>query len=142
MSRPASIRPQRPFVGKARKVGSKKLEIDWEAVEESWNHRFNIQLNNRALKRLRVELIDAEARGLSKAKKIRREINSLLEQNLALGCTWCRGCLNYLHNCKCPPLERGIHHNTIRARKRKEERAIERMDRAKIEFRQRFGIID
>ena len=116
--RPASLRPQATFIGKAAKAGGKKLEIDWERIDDSYNHRFNMDLNNRQLAQLRQELIQLEARGAAKAKKVRREINSLLEQNLALHATWCNGCMNYLHNCRCP----GIEKEEAR-RKRKNENA-------------------
>jgi hypothetical protein len=142
--RPASIRPQRPFIGKAKKVGGKKLEIDWERIEESYNHKLNMQINNNSLAQLRQERIEAEEAGRPKAKKIRREINHLLEANLALHATWCYGCLNYLHNCKCEKVEE--RRKKDRERKRlarkndREARNIARMDNALESFRQKFNI--
>ena len=140
MSRPASLRPQRPFVGKAKKAGGKKLEIDWERIDDSYNHKLNMEVNNRQLAQLRLELQEAEALHRPKARKIRREINSLLEQNLAIHATWCNGCMNYLHNCKCE----GIEKEEAR-RKRKNENARlarqkARNDRIIAKFRSTYGI--
>ena len=143
--RPASIRPQRPFVGKAKKPGGKKLEIDWERIEESYNHRLNMKLNNSQLAQLRQELIEAETAGRPKARKIRREINQLLEANLALHTTWCYGCLNYLHNCKCEKTEerrkKDRDRKRIVRREAREIRNIERMDNILLEFRQKHNLV-
>lgn len=140
MTRPSGLRPQSsPFVRRREKPGAKKVEIDWDKIDDSYNHRLNQQVNIMALKNLREDLIQAEADGrYSKARKIRREISQYLEANLALSATWCRGCLNYLHNCKCKAWREGPHPNTIRARKRKEEKALERLERIHQELKARI----
>lgn len=139
--RPASLRPQAKFIGKAAKVGGKKLEIDWERIEDSYNHRLNLQLNNRALARLRRELIAAEALGQNKAKKLRREINGLLEQNLAIGATWCQGCLNYLHNCRCPGIEQEEEKRLKRNENAKLKRQKARNDRILTKFQAKIQLL-
>lgn len=104
MSRPASLRPQRAFVGKNKKVGSQKLGIDWEKVQPSYNHRFENDMNLNTLQRLRRDLWEAEEVNgpqSSKARKIRRLINQELEQGLAIQTTWCGSCKQVLHRCRC-----------------------------------------
>lgn len=104
--RPASLRSTAsPFMKRKDKGGSKKLELDYDHLEESHNHRLASDLNLAALTRLRRELREAEAMGAySKAKKLRREINKQLEQGLYIQGTWCPGCNNYLHRCQCKSL--------------------------------------
>jgi hypothetical protein len=138
--RPASLRPQAKFIGKAAKVGGKKLEIDWERIDDSYNHRFNMDLNNRQLAQLRQELIEAEALHRPKARKIRRKINSLLEQNLAIHCTWCNGCMNYLHNCKCEGIEKGAVRRLRKNENARLARQRVRNDRIIAKFRATYGI--
>ena len=101
--RPASLRSTAsPFVKRKDKGGSQKLGIDWDKIEFSNNHRLNVELNNLMLSQLRTELLHAERDSRhSKAKKLRREINRITEDSLAIQATWCGGCLNYLHNCRC-----------------------------------------
>jgi len=137
MTRPASLRPQKAFIGKNKKAGSKPLEIDWDRIDDSYNHRANDQLNRLELKTLRQDLIDAEARGAySKVRKIRRAISHLLEANLAISATWCNTCLNYLHRCKCPRVVReGLHPSTVRAIARKEVRDLDRLEKVRLQLK-------
>src|SRR4051812_11652482 len=122
MTRPASLRPQRAFIGKNKKVGSKKLEIDFEKIDDSYNHRLNNDLNFETLSHLRQELIYAETNGRdSKAKKIRRQINQLLEEGLALQATWCGTCKQVLHRCRCKSLDQA----TLGRREAAKKKAIQ-----------------
>jgi len=78
------------------------LGLDMERIDLSYNHRAREAENREALTNLRLDLIDAEMNGrYSKAKKLRREINQLLEEGIYLTHSWCLGCDNVLHNCKC-----------------------------------------
>lgn len=141
MTRPASVRPLRAFVGKNKKAGSKPLEIDWDRIDDSYNHRANDYYNRLELKTLRNDLADAEARGAySKARKVRREISRLLEANLALSATFCQGDMAHLSRCKCrAPREVGqLHPNTIRAIARKEEKDLADIERIGQELRERI----
>lgn len=106
--RPASFRTSAsPFVKRREKPGAQKLGIDWDKFEFSNNHNLNTELNLSTLSNLRIELHQAELIGRhSKAKKLRREINRITEDQLAIGATWCGGCLNYLQNCRCPRLDK------------------------------------
>jgi hypothetical protein len=123
-TRPASVKPQgSPFVKQKKKSGSKKLGLNWDKVEESYNHRLNIEITQRQLALLRSELIEAEAKGMRKANRLRREINALTEQMLALQSTWCQGCMNYAHRCKCDGI---IKRKSIRQRERRKEAREER----------------
>jgi hypothetical protein len=101
--RPASIRSNSsPFVQQKRKAGSQKLGIDMEKIDFSFNHKARDEENRDCLLTLRLQLQTAEQMGrYSKARKIRREINQLLEEGLYLTHSFCGGCLNVLHNCKC-----------------------------------------
>lgn len=123
MTRPASVRSSAsPFVKRIDRSG-KKLELDWEAVEPSYNHRANDRYNLESLGSLRRELRAAEEDGRhSAAKKIRRELNKQLEQGLALHATWCGGCGNYLHRCKCRKMPE-VSRSTEWRRKKKAEEA-------------------
>ena len=95
-------RPILPPIRNALK-GGKKLGIDWDNVEPSYNHRGNDELN--LLTRLRKELNAAEAAGrYSAAKKLRRKISQAQEDQLGITHSWCGGCINYLHNCTCPSI--------------------------------------
>ena len=82
--------------------GGKKLGFNYDQMEPSNNHRQNDLDNGRDLQFYQGELIKAEREGrYSKARKLRRLINQCLEVNLYLRSSWCGGCMNYLHNCKC-----------------------------------------
>lgn len=105
MSRPASLRSSAsPFVRRKEKKGSEKLGLDWERVHESYNHRFENDMNLNTLQHLRRDLMEAEEVNgphSSKARKIRRLINQELEQGLMIQATWCGGCRLVLHLCRC-----------------------------------------
>ena len=103
MSRPASLRStSSPFVRRKEKAGSKKLGIDMEKIDLSYNHRERAEENIDALRNLRLALIEAERDGrYAKAKKLRREINAHLEEGLYLNHSFCGSCLNVLHRCRC-----------------------------------------
>lgn len=106
MSRPAEFRTSRsPFVRRTDREG-KKLELDFEIIEFSNNHKLNAEMNLESLHDLRLQLVAAEKAGKhSKSKKIRREINRIMENQLYIEYSWCGGCLNYLHQCQCPALD-------------------------------------
>lgn len=110
MSRPADLRSTAsPFVRRTDKGGSKPLGLDFDHLDPSNNHRFESQLNVQSLAQLRTELrLAEERRALSKAKKVRRQINQQLEQGLLIQATWCGGCGNYLHRCRCKGLDQII----------------------------------
>ena len=101
--RPASVRPTgSPFVKQKRKAGSKKLGLDMDRIDDSYNHKARIAENQDDMTHLRLQLISAEAHDrYSAAKRIRRELNRLLEESLYLTHSWCLGCNNVLHNCQC-----------------------------------------
>ena len=122
MTRPASVKSTAsPFVKRIDRSG-KKLGLDWEVVEPSYNHRANDRYNLEDLGRLRRELREAEEQGRdSAAKKIRRELNKQLEQGLALHATWCGGCGNYLHRCKCRKMPEVSKSTEYRRRKKEAE---------------------
>lgn len=121
MSRPASLPPQRPFIGKNNKAGSKKIELNLDQAEERQygSHRLTADIHLETLGRLRRELRDAEERGLKKAHKIRREINATLEAGLYTQGTFCPSCGLHLHRCKCPSLRK----ITLRTKKKIEAKA-------------------
>lgn len=99
MSRPASlvIRP----IPRGKPTGQ-KLGLDMERIDLSFNHRSRAEENIDTLHNLRLELIDAERTDrYSKAKKLRREINHLLEEGLYLTHSFCGSCQNVLHRCHC-----------------------------------------
>lgn len=142
-TRPASVKPQgSPFVKQKKKSGSKKIGLNWDKVEESYNHKFNIEVTQRQLALLRQELIDAEANGMRKANRLRREINALTEQMLALQTTWCQGCMNYAHRCRCEGI---VTKNALRKRQKRkearEERQIEGMKSRIQAFREAHGLV-
>lgn len=103
MSQPAGLRSSSsPFVRQKRKSGGKKLGLDMTGIEPSYNHKERDASNHRILTRLRLELIQAEREGKhSKAKKVRRAINHMLEEGIYLTHSFCLGCNNVLHNCQC-----------------------------------------
>ena len=103
MSRPAGLRStSSPFRRERRKAGSQKLGLDMDRIELSNAHRTRMNENIDSLRFLRLQLSTAEQMGrYSKAKKLRREINQLLEEGLYLTHSFCGGCLNVLHNCHC-----------------------------------------
>jgi hypothetical protein len=125
--RPASVRStSSPFVKQKRKAGSKPIEIPYDQMEESFNHRLESDLNIESLQRLRRELQAAEDRlgpTASKTKKLRREINRQLEQGLYLQGTWCRGCLRVLHLCRCPNLAKITTPNKAKLTKQQQREA-------------------
>lgn len=127
MSRPASVRPSSsPFVRQKRKAGSKPIEIDYDRMDESYNHRLENDLNYNSLQHLRRELQATEDQlgaSSSKAKKIRREINRQLEQGLFIQATWCQGCLRVLHLCRCPGLIRVTTSRSTEYRRKKRMQA-------------------
>jgi hypothetical protein len=127
VSRPASLRPSSsPILAKKKQTGGKKLELDWEQIELSDNHKMNTQFNIMDLRRLQRELQDAETSGRdSAAKKIRRQISRMQENQLAIHHTWCGGCGNYLHNCRCGGIDSHLSKSTQYRRKRKEKEAID-----------------
>lgn len=108
-------------------TGGKKLTIDYERAEEHFTpyHNWTRQMLLDSLRRLRQELQQAEDDGRdSKAKKIRREINSVQEAELALPTTWCPTCLRTLQLCRCPK-DPTVSRSTNRRRKLKERAAAD-----------------
>lgn len=104
-------------------AGGKKVTIDFEKAEPHLTpyHNWTREELLNSLRRLRQELMDAEARDLyNKAKKIRREINAVMEAELALPRTWCPTCLNVLHRCRCPK-DPTVSRSTNYRRRKKEE---------------------
>jgi len=86
--------------------GGKKLGLDWEKVEDNLaftpHHKWSEAELTKTLRLRRQELQQAEEAGRSsKAIKIRREINQLLEVDLAISHSTCPTCHLYLHRCKC-----------------------------------------
>jgi HKD family nuclease len=88
------------MLGTRHLQGGKKLGLDTEF--RSNNHRGELERNTRYLENLRIALVRAERDGrYSAAKKIRREINKCQEVELLIRHSWCGGCFQVLHNCRC-----------------------------------------
>jgi hypothetical protein len=107
--------------------GAKKLGLDWERVEDNLaytpHHKWTAVELTKTLRLRRQELQEAEEAGrMSKATKLRREINQLLEVDLALTHSTCPTCFRYLHRCKCPS-DPTVSRSTNRRRKMKSEAA-------------------
>lgn len=82
--------------------GGKKLGLDLDRIGEDDNHAQRLADNTEDLRILRNQLSQAEREGkYSKSKKLRRAINEHLEVELYIRHSWCGGCKNVLHNCRC-----------------------------------------
>lgn len=120
MSRPAKFYDKGKFVRRREKPGSKKLGIDWDRVEPSYNHQGNDRDNLDILRNLRYNLLLAEQAGKqSAANRIRREINHVMENELAISSSPCGTCFQVLHNCRCE--DRKVSRSTVYRRRKKEE---------------------
>lgn len=129
MARPASLKPSSsPILARKKQTGGKKLGLDWEHIELSENHKANTEFNLLILLQLRRELIAAEEAGkYSKVKKLRREISSLQENQLAIHSTFCGGCGYHLHNCRCGGLTPTKSKSTEYRKRRAKRQAIDRV---------------
>ena len=121
MSRPASLKPNHsPILARRKETGGKKLELDWDNIELSDNHRANTEYNILELLQLRRQLVAAEEAGrVSAVRKIRREISRAQENQLGIHSTFCGGCGYHLHNCRCEGLEEGSRSTRYRRRQHK-----------------------
>lgn len=137
MSRPASLKSTAsPFVKRREKPGAQKLGIDWDRVEPSYNHKLNHAINHDYLTQLRLDLAYAIDNGLkSKEKKVRREINRMLEDELSIEHTWCGGCLRDFYNCRC----RGLRPPSDPNHRRRLARKIAKAEAAKARFYELLG---
>lgn len=108
MSRPASIRSSSsPFRKPHKKApAGTKVGIDFKVVEEAGVDPFELEVQLRLYSEektsLERALTRAQAEGkFSRVRKLRREINKVLEIQLWLERQWCTSCGNSQHNCHC-----------------------------------------
>lgn len=104
MPRPAALwkrKGQSPFIARRIKDGP-KVGLNWDWVTPSDNHQKGMEEVLEDLRALRINLVRAEAAGkYSAARKIRREINKVQEQELYLEHSACHRCgMGHLH-CRC-----------------------------------------
>jgi hypothetical protein len=107
--------------------GAKKLGLDWDKAEENLTvyHNYTKSQIIRTLRLFRNDLAQAEADGRrSKATKIRREINKLLEADLAIYHSTCPSCGLYSHRCRCTS-DPTVSRSTNWRRKQKELKGLE-----------------